>query len=123
MKQDEFCYWLQGHFELNPDAETLTVAQSVMVRSHLELVKQCRPKDRKKNTVAIDGFCAWLDGALDVAPRTENGLHPDSVQAIKTRLGKEFLHVIDPKVPGDKEDLQATHDGLQRPPSTQTWRC
>jgi hypothetical protein len=31
------------------------------------------------------------------------------------KLDAEFLHVIDPKMPGDTEVLQAVHDGLQLP--------
>ena len=37
MKAQEFCYWLQGYFELTePDA--MTVEQTEMVKRHLALV-------------------------------------------------------------------------------------
>lgn len=40
MKTTEFCYWLQGLFELQPDVadKGLTPAQTVMVQRHLALV-------------------------------------------------------------------------------------
>lgn len=37
MTSREFCYWLQGHFELNKPT-TLDAEQTEMVRKHLQLV-------------------------------------------------------------------------------------
>jgi hypothetical protein len=34
----DFCYWLQGHFELSPPGAALTAEQTDMVRRHLALV-------------------------------------------------------------------------------------
>lgn len=37
MKATEFCYWLQGMFELNP-AQELTVEQTDLIKRHLQMV-------------------------------------------------------------------------------------
>lgn len=37
MKATEFCYWLQGMFELNP-AQELTAEQTEMIKRHLQMV-------------------------------------------------------------------------------------
>jgi hypothetical protein len=130
MRQDEFCYWLQGYFELTPGEKTsITLDQREIIRNHLELVKKCNVEGRKKTQKPITGFCAWLDGALDLAPVNDVAILPEAIGAIKNRLNAEFEHVIDPKVSGDKEELQAVHDGLQLssppnyPQSPQTYRC
>lgn len=38
MKSTEFCYWLQGYFELGPDGQGLSSEQVDMIRKHLALV-------------------------------------------------------------------------------------
>ncbi len=39
MKTAEFCYWLQGFFELSPDKKKgLSADQTEMIRRHLALV-------------------------------------------------------------------------------------
>lgn len=37
MTSREFCYWLQGHFELNKPT-TLDAEQTELIRKHLQLV-------------------------------------------------------------------------------------
>ena len=37
MSEKEFCYWLQGMFELT-DPKELTEAQTKMIKDHLQLV-------------------------------------------------------------------------------------
>lgn len=37
MNEREFCYWLQGMFEV-ADPKSLTEAQTAMIRDHLKLV-------------------------------------------------------------------------------------
>ncbi len=38
MKSVEFCYWLQGYFELSPGLKELTVEQVECIKKHLNLV-------------------------------------------------------------------------------------
>ena len=37
MNAIDFCYWLQGHFELNPDI-SMTPEQTKLIKNHLNLV-------------------------------------------------------------------------------------
>lgn len=38
MTEREFCYWLQGFFEMRPDAEPISGEQSKAIKEHLALV-------------------------------------------------------------------------------------
>lgn len=46
MRPSEFCYWLQGYFELS-NAEELTVEQINEIKKHLRLV--CHPSTPTKD--------------------------------------------------------------------------
>ena len=37
MNAEDFCYWLQGHFELS-EAKTITEEQIKIIQNHLDLV-------------------------------------------------------------------------------------
>ena len=43
MQPNEFCFWLQGLFELCPDLKNLTEAQVKMIRDHLNYVFEGKP--------------------------------------------------------------------------------
>ena|ERR1700677_4103069 len=43
MQPNEFCFWLQGLFELCPDLKCLTEAQVKMIRDHLNYVFEGKP--------------------------------------------------------------------------------
>jgi hypothetical protein len=53
MKAEQFCYWLQGHFELSDDKE-LSVSQVEEIKNHLNMVfyydldKQPSKEDQEK---------------------------------------------------------------------------
>lgn len=38
MTSREFCYWLQGYFEIRKEADGLTQEQSEIIQKHLSLV-------------------------------------------------------------------------------------
>lgn len=38
MTSRDFCYWLQGQFELNPGAKALTAQQTKLIKQHLHMV-------------------------------------------------------------------------------------
>lgn len=38
MNAENFCYWLQGHFELTDSKNGLSAEQVEMIKSHLDLV-------------------------------------------------------------------------------------
>ena len=45
MTPDQFCYWLQGCLEMNPDLAQFTPEQTQMIRQHLEMVFVSMPKE------------------------------------------------------------------------------
>lgn len=47
MSPENFCYWLQGLFELQPDLKQLTSEQVEMIRQHLKYVFQGKNVDQQ----------------------------------------------------------------------------
>ena len=101
MRAVEFCYWLQGAFELAQIP--LTVEQIACVQKHLALVEATPQTGQPKQ--ATD-FCSWLRGGLDfIAP-----CDAQQVQAIRTKLNDCFEHAIDGMYP-NQDKLNAIHSG------------
>ena len=84
MKTTEFCYWLQGYFELGGD--TLTTKQIGIVNAHLDLVFKYMSITKSQPDVG-SSFCYLLKGMLLAG-------NPD-VPYIKKALNNCFLHEID----------------------------
>lgn len=80
MRNVEFCYWLQGYFELRQVPVEMSESQFCIIRQHIALVKEVEGK--------LLGFPAWLEGVLDVVARDQNSAIS---QKIKDRLGQELL--------------------------------
>ncbi len=105
MRAVEFCYWLQGYFELgNPEAKdlTLTVGQVRTIRAHLNLVQRCDPKHDNL-------FVEWL--STFIAGGENRILNASDTAKVKRLLARQFKHEIDPSYDGDNDELQAVHDG------------
>lgn len=93
MTSSEFCYWLQGFFELRADKEPLSIRQLVLIQRHLALVNSpC-------------GFCAWLGGVIDtlattgvLALTTTTQIDQRLSKAIENGLAGTFEKVVDHKV-------------------------
>ena len=78
----DFCYWLQGAFELA--SIPLTVEQIACVQKHLATPQTGQPKQ------ATD-FCSWLRGGLDfITPGDAR-----QVETIRAKLNGCFEHAID----------------------------
>jgi len=107
MNQVEFCYWLQGYFELRaPGARDpgppLVTSQLAVVRRHLALVKKAEGR-------RLSGFCAWLDFVLEEIA-ADGGVMTDARHArIVRRLSDAFEHDIDPTYEGDQDGLNDAH--------------
>ncbi len=104
MNAREFCYWLMGHFELEPHAangQGMGAPQTLTIRSHLALVAEV---DREHD----NAFVEWLSVRLG-SGATMN-LDAAEVAKVKRLLAAQFKHVIDPSYGGDKATLQAVHD-------------
>ena len=118
MRTNEFCYWLQGYFELGGD--TLTTEQIAIVKAHVDLVFKYLQKAKLTPDMTVESirFCYWLaDEALYEGT-------PD-IQAIKSELNKCFLHEID-QTYGDAQmqnELNAIHGKHKFPPEISLMRC
>lgn len=108
MKHNEFCYWLQGYFEIGALEHNVTHLGKdglECVERHLALVEKVEGKK-------LTGFAAWLGGFLAHAGCCD----AKDVEKIRARLAEEFQHVIDPSYGGDQDGLNAIHHG-PRPPT------
>lgn len=104
MKATEFCYWLQGYFEIGGENQalpaTLQAEAVACIRNHLALVAKC---DAGHENL----FVSWL--ALKL--RDPVALSTDETAEIRRLLARQFKHEIDPSYGGDAAELQAIHDG------------
>lgn len=103
MKATEFCYWLQGHFELGEQRANLSDRQVKIVLAHLRMVDVHDKTDGRSRQ-----FCAWLKTTLEAFGEVE--LSAPQTQRIKQLLSEVFLHEIDPGYPiAEVEQLQQAH--------------
>jgi len=99
MTNREFCYWLQGFFELSK-SNSLDTNQVVSIRNHLDLTRKV---DKKLNE-----FPSWLEGFLDSC---YEGLTLEATEKVRAKLNAAFKHEIDPTYPGDQAELNDIHSG------------
>ncbi len=99
MNARDFCYWLQGAFEI-ADCKSMTAEQVAMLKAHLALVERLDPAH--DNT-----FVAFLSVRLNGV----QALSTKDTEAIRRFLAAQFKHEIDPSYAGDKATLQKIHDG------------
>lgn len=101
MKSIEFCYWLQGLFELAEPIE-LTTKQTYLIKEHLKLVFE---HDKQPML-----FCSFLNGYLTVCNPTE--IPKKETALIIKQLNLVFDHVVtampqtSPTIIKGQEDLK-----------------
>ncbi len=83
MKSVEFCYWLQGYFELNPPG-ALTAEQTQCVRAHLALVFKHEIDPSYPNGPALDAIHETTKAPADEKPMTK----ADVEKTLKDALAK-----------------------------------
>ena len=94
MYNQEFCYWLQGYFEIGGPQMTqpLQPFQLTIIRNHLNLTKK------------VDGLklslCIWLDRQLRAIERGFKQPDTNFTKQVKLELNKVFVHDIDNSYPG-----------------------
>lgn len=93
MKSRDFCYWLQGFFELS-EIDSLSVEQVSIVARHLAMVV-VHEGDRRMS------FCHWLDGVLSMHEKSR--LDEKATALVRSKLNEVFLHVIDPGFPASQQ--------------------
>ena len=101
MKDKQFCYWLQGLFELGEPNE-LTANQVDSIKKHLQLVIQ-----NTEDKIEIP-FIFWLEGYLEFYSDSR-GLDSKRMNVIIERLQRVFKHIIDPSAP---DHLQSTFNEI-----------
>jgi peptide methionine sulfoxide reductase MsrA len=85
MKSMEFCYWLQGLFELE-EPTSLNQKQTELIRSHLEMVFAY---DKTPSN-----YCVFLNGFFKISKPTE--IDASQTQVMKDYLNNIFEHVAAP---------------------------
>jgi len=98
----DFCYWLQGMFELNPPT-SLSSEQRTCIAKHLRLVSVTEPKH-------TNAFVRWLELYLPSARERAD------LEAIRATLASQFQHVIDKSYEGSQEAMNEAHGGGDWPP-------
>lgn len=118
MKASEFCYWLQGYFEIKVkgSANCLMKEQVEVIEKHLKLVSIHDPIDGKAKQ-----FCQSLQGL--VAFIGVNEITSSQTAKIREKLGQVFLHEIDPSYPVEQQEaLNQAHVGIFDDPAA-GYRC
>jgi len=112
MTPRDFCYWLQGTFELGK-VQSMDASQLDILRKHLQLVYRAQYDDSRNPDAWVGKeFCDWLTGVLSVA--SNDGLSEAQTKTIATRLNKTFQHVIDGTFE-NLDELLDIHHGRERP--------
>jgi hypothetical protein len=103
MQSRQFCYWLQGSFELNGNTEFDEGATQIL-KDHLALVFQY---DSKPN-----GFCCFLNGYFTLGK--PESINAETTSIIKEKLRNTFKFEIDPSYPANEQkQLNDIHNGPQ----------
>lgn len=87
MTPRDFCYWLQGYFELDGSNWNSPDVLEIVLK-HLELVK-ATPGDYDSNMIS---FLGWLESAIEFEASQEK---------VQEKLSSIFEHVIDKNTPGN----------------------
>ena len=90
MNTVDFCYWLQGFFELRDDSNQLTDNQINIIKNHINLAllhEKPKVKYTHENQLNPTDFCYWLQGCLS--------FNNVSTTDIERKLHNVFLHTID----------------------------
>lgn len=117
MHSHEFCYWLQGYFELRETGTALTKKQMDCIARHVELVKAV-DKTQSGNFVhwirGVIGTTVVIDRLEENKSKFEN-FSASITELIKAELANCFKHEIDNKYGIEGLD-QIHHPTPNRPP-------
>jgi len=105
MKAQDFCFWLQGYFELG-DTPYILEYQVDIIQNHIKMVEIHDPGNDGRSRQ----FCEWLKVTLSLY--SKGNIPTGIVAAIKTTLDEVFLHEIDPSYPAEQQqELDQAHQG------------
>ena len=110
MTSENFCYWLQGYFEIQRPT-TMGQWEVECMRRHVNLVIEFQKSNPPRYDSEATAFVAGLHSMLNFV--TVTFLEDGTLESLKLKLNKIFKHEIDtPDVTGA---LQAIHDGTDEP--------
>ncbi len=112
MKAQEFCYWLQGFFELSCHDGPLTNAKLACIEKRLALVSLADPEHESV-------FVSWINVYL----KGKSSLTVSQVSRVRVLLNSEFKHVIDGSYGVESAEAQKIHDGPDAWPHEPQLRC
>jgi len=108
MKSVEFCYWLQGYFELTENLTLINESQTNCIKQHLKLVAKYELEKLQANLkfTKAQSFCCDLMFELEEFNYTEiSGLF---LKGVKIELHNVFKHEIDHSY-GNSAELDKIH--------------
>ena len=92
MNSRDFCYWLQGYFEISNFTTWLDEQQTSCIKKHLAMVYEYELKKVPLNKMdKVQGFCFDLQQELSLLPI----ISKLTVKGIKLLLNEVFEHEID----------------------------
>lgn len=106
MTSENFCYWLQGYFEIERPTH-MGQWQVECLRRHVALVEACNKQSPPRYDSPSTTFVTNLSALLSFVAVTE--LEEGTVKALQQRLNEVFKHEVDG--PDPTGELQAIHDG------------
>lgn len=74
MQSRDFCYWLQGFFELTEDQSGITEEQTQKIKNHLDMVfaHEITPDGQLKSDIMSDGsFTITSDKGITISKMPE----------------------------------------------------
>ena len=125
MNYENFCFWLQGYFELNVGNKYLNYNQVESIRNHLNLAKEIENNKSHQFITWLSGYIDYFESCININRQAEPlgiALQEIQVEMISDRLNECFKHDIDPKYNklNVKEKLDNMHKPLNVPPNKDT---
>jgi hypothetical protein len=110
MRAREFAYWLQGYFEIEGAAESLTSAQARKILGKLEKVDMTGGDAAEQKAAAFASFAkGGLTGISYVSEAEQASALRNFTQTLRSSLNDLFIHAIDPTLPGDQDFHRNNH--------------
>jgi len=120
MENRDFCYWLQGFFEITGvSSEIIFDAPKIQViKDHIDLISNHDNDDliSAGDTLTMVNFVSWLSGVLEYSSE----LSPEVVEGIEKHLSEVFLK-LSPARPRFPSTSPLIPDPQPSSPSVPPW--
>lgn len=118
MKSVEFCYWLQGMFEINPPSVGLSKEQVSIIKKHLDMVfyheiDNSYPSEQQD---ALNKFHNEIKQPVEVKQEVKQEVKPQYIP----NVGEKEEHVIYPTsiTPSNLSGIDVIPSSKPKPPLT-----